>query len=246
MPRVFTVVFAVLLSFSAMRAQAQMQTSGTLVVVPAFGEVTHPNDEVRATLMVEEQDKDKAAAASRVNQKMKQGVEIIKREDPQATLKTRGYYTYPVYTDDGQPRQANRMRQVASWRVGQYLEVTTPNLPALSRTIAGVQSVLALNGLQFGLTAATGKRLEEERIAAAYRNLTERIAAIAKAMGRNMADAVLDTVDFEGSGAHVPQDASPVRAMRAATAEAAPVEHPNFEPGETTSSTRVVGKFRFK
>ncbi len=84
----------------ASQAQAQVPTSGALVVVPAFGEVTAPNDEATATFMVEEQDKDKAAAASRVNQKMKQGTELLRKEDPQAVLKTHGYYTYPVYPDE--------------------------------------------------------------------------------------------------------------------------------------------------
>ena len=71
----------------------------TLVIVPAFGEVTHPNDQATATFLVEEQDKDKAVAASRVNQKMTQGLDILRKQDPQATLKTQGYYTYPVYAE---------------------------------------------------------------------------------------------------------------------------------------------------
>jgi hypothetical protein len=57
-------------------------TAGTLVVVPAFGEVKHVNDQVVVTLAIEEQDKDKAAAASRVNTKMKQGLEIVKKKIP--------------------------------------------------------------------------------------------------------------------------------------------------------------------
>src|SRR3982751_5590470 len=77
-----------------------LPTSGTLVVVPAFGEVTHANDQAIATLAIEEQDKDKAAAASRVNLKMKQGQDIVKKANPQASLKTQGYYTYPVYPED--------------------------------------------------------------------------------------------------------------------------------------------------
>lgn len=227
--------------------QGQMQTSGALVVVPAFGEVKHPNDEARATFMVEEQDKDKAAAASRVNQKMRQGTEIIKREDPQAELKTRGYYTYPVYADEAiQPRQGNRSRQLVGWRVGQYLDVTTANLASLPKTTAAAQGVLALNHLQFGLAAKTLKKLEEQRIAAVYANLVDRIAAIAKAMGRNPLDATLDTVDFEGSGAYAPQDAPVMKTMSAARAETAQVDEPSFEPGETTLSMRLVGKVRFK
>jgi uncharacterized protein len=248
MPRVAAVLISFLLSTGLVAAQAQtpVQTTGTLVVVPAYGEVRYPNDEARATLMVEEQDKDKATAASRVNQKMRQGTEIIKREDPQAVLKTRGYYTYPVYADEQQPRQGNRVRQAVGWRVGQYLDVITTNLADLPKTIAAAQRILALNSMHFGVAELTGRKLEEQRIAVAYKNLTDRIAAIAKAMGRNVSDAVLDTVDFEGSGAYGQQDAVAPKAMRAAPMETMQVEEPSFEPGETVLGMRVVGKVRFK
>ncbi|MBC7686520.1 MAG: SIMPL domain-containing protein, partial [Bdellovibrionales bacterium] len=92
-----------LIASLALAAQAHAQTlptAGTLVIVPAFGEVTHVNDEATASFMIEEQDKDKAAAANRVNQKMKQGTEIVRKADPKAVLKTLGYYTYPVYPED--------------------------------------------------------------------------------------------------------------------------------------------------
>ena len=108
---------------------------------------------------------------------------------------------------------------------------------------------MGLNGLYFGLSDATSKKLDDQRIAATYQNLTERIASIAHAMGRNPGDAVLDTVDFEGSGNYA-QDSSPApkaMMMRAASMnDAAPVEEPSFEPGETTLNMRVVGKVRFK
>src|SRR5881398_1799318 len=90
----------------ALANQAQAQTTpavattaGTLVIVPAFGEVKHANDEATVTFSVEEQDKDRAAAQARVNQKMKQGTEIVRRADPQAELKTVNYYSYPVYPE---------------------------------------------------------------------------------------------------------------------------------------------------
>jgi predicted secreted protein len=249
MLRIDRAILAVFLMGCGLTVQAQsaIQTNGTLVIVPAFGEVKHPNDEARVTLMIEEQDKDKAAAASRVNQKMKQGIDIVKREDPQATFKTRGYYTYPVYPED-QQRQNNKARQPVSWRVGQYLDVMTTNLEGLPKTVAAAQRVLALNGLHFGLAEATRKKLDEKRIEAGYRNLTERIAAVAKAMGRSASDAVLDTVDFEGSGAYAPQQdaVAPRLASSAAVQESLPVEEPSFEPGETTLNMRVVGKVKFK
>jgi predicted secreted protein len=248
MPRFFVHLLILAASCGVFSAQAQpsVQTTGTLVIVPAYGEVKQANDEARATLMIEEQDKDKAAAASRVNLKMKQGTEIVRKEDPRATLKTRGYYTYPVYPDEPiQPRQGNRNRQPVGWRVGQYLEVITPNLEGLPKTVAAAQRILALNGLQFGLSEATRRKLEEERIAAAYRNLNDRIVAVAKAMGRNPADAVIDTIDFEASGAYAQEAAPAAKAMRAPM-EMMQVEEPSFEPGETTLGMRVVGKVRFR
>lgn len=245
-----TLPLSIILLAGVTTAQAQtlkpVQTSGALVIVQAFGEVEHVNDEAHVTLMIEEQDKSKAVAASRVNQKMKQGVEIVKREDPQARLKTRGYYTYPIYPKD-QLHQNNKERQPVSWRVGQYLEVTTTNLGDLPKTVAAAQRILALNGLQFGLTEATTRALDEKRIEVTYRNLTERIAAIAKAMGRNISDAVLDTVDFGGADAYAQQEAPAVKmAMHAARLESTPVEEPSFEPGETTLHMRVVAKVKFK
>jgi uncharacterized protein YggE len=236
-----------LMSATGLALAQTVQTNGTLVIVPASGEVKHANDEANLTFMIEEQDRDKAAAASRVNQKMKRGMEILKREDPQAVLTTRGYYTYAIYPEEQpQPRANNRPRQPSGWRVGQYLEMKTANLQNLPKTVAAAQGVLALNGLRFGLSEATAKKMDAQRIAAAYENLNERIASIAQAMGRNPADAMLETVDFEGSGNYAQQDVAAPKMMRAAMAQPAPVEEPSFEPGETTLGMRVVGKLRFK
>lgn len=235
-------------AWAAEAGQTQIQTAGTVVIVPANGEVRHPNDEARATFLIEELDQDKVAAASRVNQKMKRGMENIKRNDPSALLKTRGYYAYPVYQDEPHlPRASGKPRQPASWRVGQYLEVTTGDLTGLPKTTAAAQSVLALSELHFSLSATTSKRLEEQGIAAAYQNLAARIAAIAKAMQRNVGDAVLETIDFEATGAYADrQDARAAKMLQAARAETEPVVEPSFEPGETTMTTRVIGKVRFK
>jgi predicted secreted protein len=247
---------AAALASLALAAQAAplepLPTAGTLVVVPAFGEVKHVNDQAVIMLTAEEVDKDKAAAASRVNLKMKQGMEIVKKEDPQASLKTQGYFTHPVYPDEvapppGQPRKP---RVPTAWRVGQSLQVTTTNVAGLPKTVAAAQRILALNSLRFGLAPETTRKLDDQRIAATYQNLNERINSIANAMGRKVGDAVLDTVDFEGSGnytdrVNVTGSARTVSSMSMKTSDAA-VEEPSFEPGETTLQMRLVGKVRFK
>ncbi|MGZ8295453.1 MAG: SIMPL domain-containing protein, partial [Telluria sp.] len=164
-----------------------------------------------------------------------------------------GYYTYPIYPEvrplpDGtMPRQQPKP---IGWRVGQYLEVKTTNLAGLPTTTAAAQKLLGLNGLNFGLSPATTKTLDDKRIAVTYKNLNERIASIGGAMGRNPSDAVLDTVDFEGSGNYADGqqrvEVSGSRMMKAQMADSAQVAEPSFEPGETTLQMRLVGKVKFK
>lgn len=236
------------LSTAFAHAAAPVSTAGTTVVVPAYGEVTHANDQAYVVFAVEEFDKDKTQAADRVNRKMKEGTEIVRRADPGAELKTRGYYTYPVYADQPAGNRATKP-VLTGWRIGQQLEVKTTNLAALPKTAAAAQKVLQLNHVNFGLAPATEKRLDDERIGATYRNLNERIASIARAMGRQPADAVVDTVDFEGSGNYANEShmqAMPAMARMSAKADMAEVAEPSFEPGETTLQMRLVGKVRFK
>jgi uncharacterized protein YggE len=254
----------VLISSLALASAAQAQTAptaqvattaGTLVIVPAFGEVKHVNDEATITFTVEEQDKDRALATARVNQKMKQGTEIVRREDPQAELKTVNYYTFPVYPEvpDG-PRPLTAQQQQArripiGWRVGQSLEVRTRSLASLPKTVAAAQKVVNLSGIDYHLSPALTKQLDDERIAATYRNLNERIASIARAMGRSVNDAVIDTVDFEGSGNYVGNPApmmQHVMVSGSARKQADEMPEPSFEPGETVLSMRLVGKVKFR
>jgi predicted secreted protein len=248
------VAAALVLAFSAAHAQTTPapSTAGTMVVVPAFGEVKHANDQATVIFAVEEHDKDKNSAADRVNRKMKEGTEIVRRLDPNAQLKTQGYYTYPVYPEVPpmpQPTTRAPVKPVPiAWRVGQYLEVKTTNLAALPKTAAAAQKVLQINNIDFGLTPETEKRLDDQRIAATYKNLNERIVSIARAMGRQPGDAVLDTVDFEGSGNYAgdAQAAPAMMRMSAKRESGDAMSEPSFEPGETTLQMRVVGKVKFK
>jgi uncharacterized protein YggE len=237
------IVLATVLS-TAMAGAYAVQTNGAEIKVAASGEVIAPNDQALVTLTIEEQDKDKASAASRVNQKMNKGIDLVKKNDGQAVLKTQGYFTYPVYSET-EPR-AGQSRQIVGWRVGQSLAVTTTNIANLSKTVAAVQGTLALNGIQFSLSPATQKKQDAALIEDAYKNLIGRVEVIARAMGRNPQDAVLDTVNMvaEGGGDVMPR-AYAMRAEAAMAKDMAVVE-PSFEPGESVLTMEIVGKVKLK
>ena len=225
---------------AAVTSPATVKANGTALIIPAFGEVKLANDEARLSFMVEEQDKDQAAAASRVNRRMKEGTELMKRLDPQATLATRNYYTYPVYADDG--GRPVKVRQPVAWRVGQSLEMVTTNLVGLSQTVASAQEKLALQGLHFGLSDVARRKLDRQVMEAAYRHLHERIESLALIMGRKPGEAQLEQIDFGGGEIVRPYAARMEMAMKSSGTA---VETPQFEPGETPVQMQITARVRF-
>lgn len=214
------------------------QTKGSVVRVSGSGEVKAENDQAKVTFFIEEQDKDKIAAASRVNQSMKQGTELIKKADPEGKLATRGYYSYPIYSESS---VNNKARIITGWRVGQYLDLTTKNIQQLPATVASAQQMLVLNGVSFGLSDEATQRLDAARLESAYKNMQARAQIIAKAMGRNLNDASIESLDADSVGVR-----SEPRMLAAATMmKGNAVPETNFEPGESTLSAGVVAKIKF-
>lgn len=234
----------------AQQVHAQVATEGVLLLVPATGKVTHVNDEATLTFTALETGRDKAAAASLVNKKMKQGADIVRAQDGTAKLMTLNYTTSPVYKKvKGQSTDSeeNEGRDIVGWKVSQSLTVTTKDLAGLPRMVAAAQGILGFGGINFHLSDAVGKSLDDQRIVSAYQNLNERIASLAKAMGRKVGDATLQTVDVEGAGdsGSTPELGRASFRFRA-NENASAVTEPSFEPGETTLQMHIIGKVKFK
>ena len=246
--RLSNIVFSLLIPTSVACAQTQPSTAGTVITVSATGEVKHANDQAHLMLRLDEQDKDRSTAVSRLNQKMKQGIALVKRDDATAVLTTRGYSTTPIYSDEPQKPGA-KLRQILGWRVSQSLDVVTTNLTGLPATVADAQTLFALQGLSFSLTEPAVRKLDEERIKTAWRNLVARIAAVTLAMGRSSADATVELVELDSSANPSMQQkmAMPMAmSMRQSSNDAMSIDAPDFEPGETALSLNISGKVRLK
>ena len=225
---------------TAVPSQAQ-QTAGALIAVSGTGEVRADNDRAQASFFIEEQDRDKGAAASRVNQKMQQGTALLKQADPGALLATRGYYSYPVYADGSAGTKA---RSVVGWRVGQYLDLSTDKLAQLPASVAQVQNLLALNGIHFYLSDQVMQSLEARRLEAAYANLIARVRVLASVMGRDAAVASIESLDVDAAPPMHLQQPRMMSAM-SVMSKSQPVEETSFEPGETRLSSTLQAKVRF-
>jgi uncharacterized protein YggE len=236
----FTALFAV----QALAAQAQ-QTGGSVLIISGYSEVSVANDEARAVFFIEEQDADKTVAATRVNQKISAGTQLLKKQDPEARLATRDYYTYPIYATE-LSGLSGKQQTLTGWRVGQQVSMTTTNLRQLPATVAAAQAILGLNGLTFSLSSAKRQQLDAARLRGAYINLQERVSIIAHAMGRNSADAVIEQIDYEGDA-----DRPELRMLSAVAPsmyrsnKPVDVAETSFDAGETNLSAKVVGRIRF-
>jgi predicted secreted protein len=218
-----------------------LPTENALVTVTAIGSVTAPNDEAQLVFGYEEQGKDKAALASNVNLRLKQGIAALKKANPNARLSLNSYRTFAVY-DEALARAQKRDAQQIGWRVSQEVRLVTGDFASLPATVASTQKVLALKSVDFGLNEETAKKLEQRRVEAAYRSLEEQVAFIAGAMRRPVTDAKLESLDFGASSV----DRVYVTGSKLRREDIGEVEEPSLLPGETKLELRATAKVRFK
>ncbi|WP_051294066.1 SIMPL domain-containing protein [Pseudoduganella violaceinigra] len=235
------VLVAALGSTHAAFAQ-KMPTDDALVTVSVVGSVVVPNDEAQLVFGYEEQGKDKAALASSVNQRLKQGVAALKKASPNARLALDSYHTYAVYEDANVADVHKRNPLQTGWRVSQQVRLVTSDLANLPATVASAQKILLLKDLRFGLSDEATKKSEQRRVEAAYQNLEERVAFIAGAMRRPVGDAKLESLDFSEPNMQRVE----VTGSRNRREDLVEVEEPSLQPGETRLDLRATAKVRFK
>jgi len=95
-------------------AHAQQMSAGSQVLVSGRADIKVVNDQAVISFYAEEVDKDKTLAATRVNQKMKAGIEFIKREYKEIELTTRNYHSSQVYEEVASKNANGRFKKLAS------------------------------------------------------------------------------------------------------------------------------------
>jgi uncharacterized protein len=222
------------LPVSAQTPPIAPQNTGTVILMTGSAEIEVANDEAVASFFYESQEADLTKAQALVNQRVGDGTAALKRADPKAHVETSGYSSFPVYS-------SGSSRSIVGWRVRQGVTLRTDNLAALPRTVASVQSYLALGGIDFRLSRAAREKVDAQLIQMATANLNARFATAATAMGGSPARMRIEEVNFgvrEGGPQPVMMRAAP---MMASDSSAPP---PAFESGRSTERLTVSGKAR--
>ena len=208
--------------------------AGTVLLMTGAAELEVPNDEALASFFYEAQDADLTKAQGLVNQRVADGTAALKRADPKGQVETTGYSSYPVYSSGSQ-------RAIVGWRVRQGVTLRTENLAALPRTVASVQSFLALSGIDFHLSRAARDKVDAQLIQLATANLNARLASAAAALNATPVRLRLEEMNFGGREGG-PQPVM-MRQAPMLSSDATPPQ-PTFEAGRSVERLVVSGKAR--
>jgi len=186
-----------------------------------------PNDEMRVTLVAEQQGSDPATLSQRVNDDMAWALEQAKKDDT-VTAETQGYSTQPIYKDG----------IIRGWRVRQELQLKSTEFTRLTELLGKLQDRLQITQMGFSPTPATRQKHENELITEAIQSFKERIAIIQQNMDGQDYRIIEMNVNTGGFG---------YRPMAMADMGMAKMERsgPAVEAGTTEVTVTVSGSVQF-
>lgn len=130
-----------------------------------------PNDQLTVMLAVEEEGKEAAKIANKINQDMDWALKIVGKKS-EVDSRTQAYNTYPIYDK----------RTVIGWRAIQQLELKSTNTTELSELVGKLQSRLQVKSMRFSPTRETRVQYENELIEEAMIAFKQRVDIIKKHM----------------------------------------------------------------
>ena len=189
------------------------------------------NDWVRAVVGVTDEDEDAAKLADRVNQAMAWALERA-RAKPGVSAKSGGYSTQPVHD----PRKGERR----FWRASQDLLLEGADARAISELLGELQSRVQLRSIDFTVSPAQRRKLEDELIDEALAAFLARAQRVQTRLAGRGYQIVQISINSTGG-------APPVRMMRATMAmDSAAVAPPALEAGTSEIVINVSGAIQLE
>lgn len=206
---------------------APVNQNGTLVEMCASAQQEVEQDAAQASISYKIDNTDKRIAADAVNKKMTALINDIKAQYPSIEFGSQNYNTYQQYTPQGKSK---------TWTVEQSFSIATKKPKDMPAVVAMAQTAgVELNGLSAYLTPEATRLNQEKLYGQAFADVTLRLNAITKAMGRDSSWQIvhIDTTGQHGcgnGGGYVPM----MRSMAAKSADAMEVSQPTLEQGKQT------------
>ncbi|MGX5699320.1 SIMPL domain-containing protein [Acinetobacter kookii] len=227
-----SLVFASLLSTAAFAQQAE-PLNYNLVNVQAEATRQISNDEMHAVLYIERSKKQPAELSALITQLMNQAIAASKKY-PQVKVETGTQSTYPVYDNDSQ--------KLKEWRGLAELRLESTDFKAVSQLISELQQNFQTQSIEFTVSDAKRKKVENELMVEASKNFQQRAQMLTSAWNKssyNLVNLNLNTNNY------YPQPVM-MRANMAKFAGAEAADAQNVAAGESKITVNANGSIQFK
>lgn len=189
------------------------------------------NDLMTVTLLVQDEDKDSAVLANRINVTMAWALDTLK---PYTSIKakTRDYQTYPRY-------DSSQSRRLIGWRATQSLQLDTEDFEAAGKAIQQLQERLQVQGIKLSVKPASRELASNaliKRALFAFRGRAELIQDAMNAKSYRIVDVDIQT----GNSSPALYDQAPRMEMMRSSV----TNEPAIEPGSSRMSVQVYGRIQ--
>ncbi|NCI78609.1 SIMPL domain-containing protein [Acinetobacter kanungonis] len=214
-------------------AQQTEALNYNLVNVQAEATRQVSNDEMHAVLYIEKSNKQPSELASQMTQLMNQAL-ATSRKYLNVKVETGSQSTYPIYDNDS--------RKLKEWRGRAEIQIESTDFKAASQLISELQQNFQTQSINFTVSDAQRKKVENELMIEASKNFQQRAQLLSQSWnksGYNLVNLNLNTSNF------YPQPVMMRGAMaKFADVEAAPV--PDVAAGESKITVNANGTVQFK
>lgn len=226
-----TLLVASALSMSAF-AQEKENLNYNVVNIQAEATRQVSNDEMHAVLYIEKSNKQPAALASQITQLMNQAMETAKKY-PHVKVDTGSQSTYPVYDDN---------QKLKEWRGRADIQIESTDFKATSQLISELQQNFQTQSINFTVSDAQRKKVENELMIEASKNFQQRAQILTQAWNKihyNLVNLNLNTNNYIAQ----PFIGASFAKMERASAD---VGGQNVSAGESKISVNANGTIQFQ
>lgn len=224
------------------RADLNLPPAGTTIInFSATEKRTMPQDLLIASLRIEAEDKNNAAAVQKqINEAMKKALDLA-RTETEFKVSTGSYsvykYDHPVVVN----RTTGEQKSDPVWKGSQTIEIQSKDAARLLDIVGKIQAEgFAMNNLAYTLSPEVVEQVRDELMVEALKKLSAKARVVAETLGKNKVDLV--DVNVDTGSPVIPMYKTMMARGEMAMAADASMPAPVAEAGETDVSLTVSAR----
>ncbi|WP_199053338.1 SIMPL domain-containing protein [Aquitalea sp. ASV15] len=187
------------------------------------------NDQLQATLYLQDRSEQPALLADRLNKGIARGLAAGKAY-PQVELSSGSYNSWPSYDKGG---------KINGWQGRAEIRLKSRNMTQAAELVAQLQKTMLLEGVQFSVSDNARHAAEKAMIPAALAEMQQQADITAKTLGKSR--VTIKELEF-GNAAPAYRPPMLMRAAAAPMAKEMDVAQPDWQPGQSQLQLQITGK----